>query len=97
MISRGRTRANARNHDDLVKVPSSKGVSEDHGELGAPVGHVAVGALGGVEGPNALLEGQERLVDFRAFLEPVVVVPLAVLRPFRASQVRKEKSRMGNS
>ena len=44
-----------------------------------------------VEGPDALLESQERLVDLRSLSLPILVIALTVLSPFRSCEVYKEE------
>jgi hypothetical protein len=53
-------------------------------------------ALGGlalllIQGPHAFLKCQERLVDLRALLLPLLVVALAVLGPLAASQINEQQ------
>mmetsp|Transcript_18757 Transcript_18757/g.17885 ORF Transcript_18757/g.17885 Transcript_18757/m.17885 type:complete len:304 (-) Transcript_18757:913-1824(-) len=79
VVRRRGARVYASNHHNLRSFLVEEGVSEDHGEFGGSEGDV--GAFH-VEGPDALLEGQEALIDLSPFDPPLPIVALGVLSSF---------------
>ena len=88
------TGTNAGKHDDLALVISHERISEHHCELALTEWHMLALCrlpLLLVEGPDTLLESQERLVDLRSLSLPILVIALTVLSPFRSCEVYKEE------
>lgn len=81
MITRRASWADAGQHNDLDFIAGKEGVSEDHSELTLSKRYVlslTSLALLGINGSDALLETQERLVDLGALSLPVFRVINAV-------------------
>ncbi len=78
--------------DPTTYLFAREAILQDEGELGGAVGDV--GRVG-VQGPDALLEGQEGLVDLGAFEAPLAVVRLGVGAALRAYGGRKGEMYMG--
>lgn len=81
MVCGGRARGDAGNHDNLrvaTVVPTEEGVTQHHGELGGAERHMC--ALH-VDGADALLQREERLVDLRSLDTALAVIRLRVLGP----------------
>ena len=95
VVSRRLTRRDTRNHHHSAHVSvADERVPQHHGQLVLSEWNVL--ALG-LHGSDALLEGQQRLVDLGSLLPSVLVVGLCVLSSLRASEVDQQQLATGHS
>lgn len=94
VIARRAARADASEHNDLYFVAGEEGVPQHHRQLTLPEWHVlALCRLTflSVDGSDALLQSEERLVDLCALLLSILRVIYAVWCTFATCQIHKKK------
>ena len=96
VIGGAHARANAGQHDDFDLIVGQKRVSQDHGKLALPEGHMLSLSLVGlsallIQSSHALLEAKERLVDLCSLGLSVFVVTLAVLGTLTTCEVYEQE------